>query len=504
MNARRCAWFVAFAGAVAWAGAGCARRGESVATLTEAEGTVESNDGGQAWKGARPGLVFLVGDAVRTQAQSRARLLLVDGSAIRMRENARIRFSRGSLPSGAKTALNVELGSAEVEATQELALLTALGPARVARGARVRISSDGARSTLEVVVGRAVLLGAAGEMTVDEGHGARMKPGSAGLERYEVVVGAPIVEPPAPPAAAAPPAATASTEEKSAHTQNAHADVTLDAGDSGTVHVAGRSLALRLAFERLCDGEATIDLKGGHGAHAATGSGSAVLKLGPGTVRYALRCAGDSRSAKPRATGALTVKRDSGNVPVSRRAAHNTLDADGRRYTILFQTRLPALTLGWTAAPHGAAPLSLHVESPSGEQTFSSPDASRQLASGALAEGSYVWWFTTADGRASPKTTVSIRFDNAAPTAQFFAARSGAEPPPPGLVSVDGVTIDGAKVTAGGRSLPVDERGRFSAVVAPLSGDDAVVVRLEHPRTGVHYYVRGTASRHHGRLAHSR
>jgi hypothetical protein len=198
------------------------------------------------------------------------------------------------------------------------------------------------------------------------------------------------------------------------------------------------------------------------------------------------------------------VKHDSGDVPLSRRAPVNVLDADGRRYTVLFQTRLPALTLGWAAAPAGARGLSLHVESPSGIRAFpSTATGSRQLASGALGEGSYVWWYSTADGRSSPKTTVTIRFDNAAPTAQFFSRRSGAEPVPPGQVSVDGVTIDGAKVSAGGRGLPVDEHGRFRATVAPLSGDDAVVVRLEHPRTGIHYYVRQSGSRRQARIAHA-
>jgi hypothetical protein len=518
MNAGRRGTFLALAGCLAWLSAGCARRGEKVATLGEAEGTVESNDGGQSWKAAGPGVFFLVGDTVRTQARSRARLVLVNGSAIRMRENTRIRFSRGALPSGPKTDLNVELGSAEVEAaTEELGLVTALGPARVARGTRIRVSSDGQRSTLEVVVGRAVLLGAAGEMTVDEGHGARMKPGENTLERYDVVVGAPIVEP-AAPAPAAPIAAAATpdagatppaappppADERPARGQDTRADVTLDAGDSGTLHVAGRSLALRLAFDRLCDGDATVEVKGGHDARTTAGDGSAVLKLHPGTVRYALRCAGDSRSSKPRAGGSLTIKRDSGDAPVSRRAPVNVLDADGRRYTVLFQTRVPALTLKWAGAPAGAAAnMSLHIESPDGAKELPSSGPSKQLAAGALGEGSYTWWYSTADGRTSPKTTVTIRFDNAAPTAQFFARRSGAATAPKGLVAIDGVTIDGAKVSAGGHSLAVDDRGRFRAEVAPLNGDDAVIVRLETPRTGVHYYVRrAVSSRHHGRLAH--
>jgi hypothetical protein len=515
MTAGRRAALVALATSVGWLSAGCARRGEKVATLGEAEGTVESNEEGQTWKAAQPGLVFMVGDTVRTQARSRARLVLLNGSAIRMRENARIRFSRGALPSGPKTDLNVELGSAEVEAAEEIGLVTALGAARVPRGTRVRVSSDGQRSTLEVVVGRAVLLGAAGEVTVEEGHGARMKAGDNTLERYEVVVGAPIVEPPAPappaPVAAAgvpdagaapPPAPPPAAEEKPARSQDTRADVTLDAGDSGTLHVAGRSLALRLAFERLCDGDATVEVKGGH---ATTGSGSAVLKLHPGTVKYALHCAGDSRSSKPRASGSLTVKRDSGDAPVSRRAPVNVLDADGRRYTVLFQTRAPALTLKWAGAPAGAGNVSLHIESPDGTKELPSSGASKQLAAGALGEGSYTWWYSTADGHTSPKTTLTIRFDNAAPTAQFFSRRSDATTAPKGMVAIDGVTIDGAKVSAGGHSVPVDDHGRFRAEVAPLNGDDAVVVRLEHPRTGVHYYVRRAASsRHHGRLAHAR
>jgi hypothetical protein len=222
------------------------------------------------------------------------------------------------------------------------------------------------------------------------------------------------------------------------------------------------------------------------------------LQLRPGTLRYALRCAGDRRGSKPRASGSLVIKRDSGDVPVSRRPPVNALDADGRRYTVLFQTRPPALTLGWSAAPSGATGLSLHVESPRVTQTFPAPTASQRLASGTLAEGSYTWWYTTAAdarrrGRPSPSGSTTQRRRR-----KFFPRRSDGEKAP-GLIAVDGVTIDGTKVSVGGQSVAVDERGRFRATVAPLDGDDAVAVRLEHPRTGIHYYVRRPAARHHGR-----
>jgi hypothetical protein len=488
--------------------ASCNRRSEPVASLIESQGTVERSDGSEAWTSVAPGFAFVVGDVLKTSAHGQARLRLTNGAVIRVLENARIRFARGTLPSAKGPDVNVELGSAEVEsAAGEVALVTALGVARIERGARVRVSSDGARSTLEVVIGRAVLLAPGGELAVNEGKGARLASGGTGPEVYEVVIGAPIAEvsppPPAPEPSAEP--APAPLRDDGSHSQppTTRADATLEAGDGGTIHHAARTLALRLTFEQLCAGEATVEIKDGHTSRPVTGTGAVVLNLRPGTMRYAVRCSDDRRAAKPRASGSLTIKRDSGDVSVSRRPPVNVLDADGRRYTVLFQTRPPALTLGWAGAPSGATDLSLHVESPADAQMFPAPTPSRRFASGTLAEGSYVWWYTTADGRSSPKTTVTIRFDNAAPTAQFFPKRPGGDAAP-GSVAVDGVTLDGAKVSVGGRSLPVDERGRFRATVAPLTGDDAVVVRLEHPRTGIHYYVRPAGARHHGRIAHAR
>jgi len=499
-----------FAGVVCLA-AGCSRRGEPVATLVDSAGTVERSDGSDAWTQVAPGLPFIVGDVLKTSAHAQARLRLTNGTVIRVLENARIRFARGTLAATKGPDVKVELGSAEVEAAaSEVALVTALGVARVERGARVRVSSDGVRATLEVVVGRAVLLGPEGELPIGEGKGARRANDGSRAELYEIVVGAPIAEVAAPqPPAAAPeppsPAAPAppTADEASASPQATAADITLDSGDSGTIHVAAGALSLRLMFDKLCSGEASVELKGQRGARKVTGSGAVVLKLRPGVLKYALRCAGDRRGSKPRASGSLAIKRDSGDVPVTRRPPVNALDADGRRYTVLFQTRPPALTLGWSRAPSGATGLSLHVESPAGAQTFPAPTASQRLPSGTLAEGSYTWWYATADGHASPKTTVTIRFDNAAPTAQFFPRRTDGEKGP-GLIAVDGVTIDGAKVSVGGQSLAVDDRGRFRATVAPRDGDDAVAVRLDHPRTGIHYYVRRPAARHRGRLAHAR
>jgi hypothetical protein len=169
------------------------------------------------------------------------------------------------------------------------------------------------------------------------------------------------------------------------------------------------------------------------------------------------------------------------------------IDADGRHYTVLFQTRLPLLTLAWPAAPAGEGHLELHVASSDGERVIPAATPRRPLPSGTLREGTYTLWYRTADGKQSPKTAVSVRFDNAAPTAQFFRAARGGEKAAARAIAVDGVTVDGARVSVGGQPIAVDAHGRFRTEATPLAGDDAVAVRLEHPRTGIHYYVRRRA-----------
>ena len=179
-----------------------------------------------------------------------------------MLENARIRFARGTLPAAKGPDVNVELGSAEVEsAAGEVALVTALGVARIERGAQVRVSSDGARSTLEVVVGRAVLIASEGELAVDEGKGARLASGAGRPELYQVVVGAPIAEASAAAGSAAcagapPPrrshpggrAAAAVTTRPARKRRRPARTRRWRPATAARIHVAARTLALRLAF----------------------------------------------------------------------------------------------------------------------------------------------------------------------------------------------------------------------------------------------------------------
>jgi len=467
------------------------RRQPTVATALEVAGIAERASGGGAWSAALPGTTFAIGDTLRTGTASRARLGLPGGGVIRVGENARLRFQRGALVGQQAPDIAVDLGSAEVEEpASELSIVTLLGPARVERGARVRVRADGQTTSLEVVVGRAVMLESGQEVAVDAGHGVRIHIGNPEIQRFAFRVGDAVVEAEGPSRAAAAGAADAGTAPpvaaadeaagadgaargaeppagpgpaagdegpRPAHAETGRADITLTAGESATVHDGHPSAAIRLRTDAVCpDREAIVEL-GGHGHHHERFSGAeaVVVRLKPGSRSYTVRCASDGARAKPRASGVLSLHRDTGDVPLARRAPLDVIDADGRHYTVLFQTRLPLLTLAWPAAP-GDAQLELHLASSDGERVVDSASPRRPLPAGTFREGTYTFWYRAADGKQSPKTSVSVRFDNAAPTAQFFRAPSGTGNGSPRAIAVDGVTVDGAKVSVGGQPVAVD------------------------------------------------
>jgi len=508
------------------------RRDVEVARALAVEGTAERDHAGDV-QAVTSGVTFTVGDTLRTGGASQVRLGLMAGGVIRVGERARLRFQSGATIGREAPEIAVELGSAEVEeTTSEMAIVTALGPARVARGARVRVRADGQTASLEVVVGRAVVLEAGHEVSIEAGQGVRIKIGTPEIQRFALKVGEAIVEErpprtgdgdgggtdradseaasaghlgrgsrPAEQAAGggAGPARTLAQPSGDGPSSagagpGGRADLTLAAGESATVHVGRPPASVRLRFDGICPGDSVVELGGGPG-HPLTriaGSGSAVLHLAAGTRSYRVRCGNDGAREAPRAAGTLTVRRDTGYVPLTRRAPVNVIDADGRKYTVLFQTRLPQLTLAWPGAPAAREPVELHVESSTGERVVAA-SPSHPLPAGTVQEGTYTLWYRTSDGTQSPKTTLSVRFDNAAPTAQFFRAPAVEEERAPGAIPVDGVTVEGAKVTVGGEPLAIDAHGRFRGEAKPLEGDDAVAVRLEHPRLGIHYYVRRPA-----------
>jgi hypothetical protein len=273
----------------------------------------------------------------------------------------------------------------------------------------------------------------------------------------------------------------------------------LPAGESATIHTTHVPAPVLVRVDPACGAGAYLEVaRGGRyvpqgladsvgGTDGADGR-SAVLNLGEGGHGYRVRC---PEQAAGSASGTFRVVRDSGAARLPRQPGHDVLHADGRRYSVLYQNLLPALTLDWPDAPAGE-PLTLKVrmthdnvdEIPVGTNSYSFP-------SGKLGDGTYGFWFEVQrDPRLrSLETTLRVAFDNAAAAAEIHEPEDGFQPED-GKVVVSGVALEGAKVSVGDLAIPLDAQYRFRGEVPVAPGARSIAIRIAHPAGGVHYYLR--------------
>ncbi|MCP4448214.1 MAG: hypothetical protein GY811_23180 [Myxococcales bacterium] len=269
------------------------------------------------------------------------------------------------------------------------------------------------------------------------------------------------------------------------------AHMTLGTPKSATLHVAKKPTNVRISFSDHC-ARGVVEVsksKNFRRARSHEGDGGAIVQLSSGANRYRVRCySGDTLNKKPAATGRLSVRRDSGSRPLPKGAPSNSIDADGRRYTVLFQNRMPALTFRWPNAPASGGYV-LHVQPREGRGKWrqeSTAKAKKSFASGAFAEGVYEYWFT-GGGKESKHSQLAISFDNAAATG-YLSSPKASDSLSGSTVKVSGAAVAGWTVSVGGQELRLDRQFRFDQDV-PV-GPDGIAVRFSHPSYGVHYYLR--------------
>jgi len=273
------------------------------------------------------------------------------------------------------------------------------------------------------------------------------------------------------------------------------ADVTIPAGESPVVHSPRGGAAVRIRLDSVCPGDALVEAVSGGAARTTIAHGQAlsavVLALGGGPHKYVVRCVdADGLRGPLQTSGTIVVVHDGGAAPLPRTAPVDLIDADGRRYSVLYQTLLPKISFRWPHAP-ADRPASLHLERAKGQvESLKASAASVALSAGALPEGSYRFWFDV-DGdpsTRSPDTTLRIAFDNAAPAAEIQQPVDGQ--PSGGTVHVAGVAAEGASVSVGGAAIALDQDLRFRADVPAPAGDRSLAIRISHPSRGIHYYLR--------------
>jgi len=264
-----------------------------------------------------------------------------------------------------------------------------------------------------------------------------------------------------------------------------YADLVVNVGESLTVHDPKPPTVVRFVFGARCPQGGVVRLGAGPSKGSfAGGRGAVALALGPGAHGYELSCTQDGSRA---ATGQLIVQQDAGTKPVPRSAPATALSADGRNYTVLYQNQLPAISLRWPDAPT-QGPYSLQVTGPRGVQSVPCAGPRHDFASGTLAEGTHRLIFRSG-ARTSPPTTVTVRFDAAAPRA-FLQTPAEPAVPAGGRLALSGTALPGWSVVVDGRALPLDELNRFAGEAMMPSDLRAVALELRHPTRGTHVYLR--------------
>lgn len=215
------------------------------------------------------------------------------------------------------------------------------------------------------------------------------------------------------------------------------------------------------------------------------GSERVSMELGKGSHRYVVSCLDEQDELAKFAEGSITILHDSGSRRLPRGAPSTSVEADGRRYTVLYQSLLPRITVTWPNAPSGGS--TLGVTSNGVAKTYSVSGKRYTFPAGALGEGEHQLAFEGGGLRSRP-TTVTIRFDNAAPTASLSSpADGGFAMGAPVLVA--GTALPGWTVSVGSEELPQDDQNRFSRKV-PAAGERALAIRFSRRGRPMHYYLR--------------
>jgi hypothetical protein len=487
------------------------RSADVVATLASATPGVTRDFRGheQQWVQAALGDTMRIGDAARTTPGCHAVLSLKGGATMMLDPDTIVRFLESAPQRG---QFRVEAGFAALQTGEGgVQVETALGLFALAARTTVRLEHRASGTHLRVDMGKASLMdpnhlpqiiSAGEELFLRKGELPRRKkleesapnPGRSSSLASPLLASAALLDVEPEPAEAVEETDSAERviedQKLVLPPQPARADVNVRAGEQATVHDPGQATQVRLHYEHVCPkGEAIVDIAGASRRFEprASSAQSAVIRVMLGKTRYRVRCPSAAGALRVVSTGQIRMVRDAAVRRVPMRPPTNEVDLDGRRYTVLYQNLLPAVVVRAPGPSHAGRVV---VRSGSRLRTFDAVAGAAALPSGDLTDGVHTIFFESLDGRTrSPMTTLSISFDNAAPLASIDqrgeVARDGS-----GQVRLSGVVPLGSHVSLAGQALEIDAGGRFEASTSPGQADAAVSLRVEHPRAGLHYYVR--------------
>ncbi|HYQ03385.1 MAG TPA: FecR domain-containing protein [Polyangiaceae bacterium] len=469
-------------------------RGDVVATLRGVAGQVARDHRTSVgiWEGANVGATFVVGDAVRTRAHSTALLELSTSHRLTLEPDTQVRFlTRPSDPKRARVAL--EMGEMTLNAENDgLDLETDLGTVRVAAHGRARLSKAGDAMRLQVTIGAAEIDRNGQHLELQVGDAVEITP-TGNLDRVAAGSTSVNASPSAPAGSgvATPNSPPALPKGGGFERGLERVDLSIAAGESIIIHDPRPPTAIGVLAGERCGSGALLSIDGSRARPEERVGGARIgVALPSGTHRYTVYCLseGGTRGDKL-GQGTISIIPDAGLRRLATSAPLTNVDADGRRYTVLYQSLQPRIAIQWPNAP-AASSYVLTVNSPHGTKTLTASSPRYSFPSGSLIEGQHTLSFQAA-GRRSRDTTVVIRFDNAAPAASIASPADGSFAPGSSVL-VSGTAQPGSVVTVGGETLQQDAQNRFSMPIS-APADQALAIRFVQPQRGVHYYLRRSA-----------
>ena len=243
--------------------------GDAVAVLDEKTGKTDRDTAKTrgSWQPAELAAEFFVGDGVRTDKDSTAKLALSDGSALRLENSTIVRFLEH--PSGpSRNRVDLQMGEAVLETgSAALSLETDIGVAVLDPGSRVSLKKVDQKTRYAVVVGMARFESKDGAKTdVAAGQAVDLDVGAAQIERV-----AQTPSPAATPSAAAPSASARDDEPVSSADESDVA--TTVTGGGATVRRPGEE-----KFGKLTAGDSRIP--GGSTVRLSSGTSAEVSRAG--------------------------------------------------------------------------------------------------------------------------------------------------------------------------------------------------------------------------------
>ncbi len=441
---------------------------DALATLSTYEGDADrdTSEAMEEWFDATVGDDFFAGDGARTLAKSKAFFRLGTGALLTLKPSSQIRFQRSAGGDGA-IGLQVEVGEADVQTKDgTLTLDSQFGPIVINPNTTVTMRRNGANMVVDVELG-SIQIGEQ-QRTIEAGDAVELEIGGIVLDV------APIGE---------------SKEEPSEDEEDpeeevplnlgngvAGADLVVSSGETFTVHDPAPPTAIGFRTAKLCSGPVRLV----SGKQQTEAKSQPALRFEQGKHSYEIRCL--ETPEKVSAQGSFRVIRDAGTRQLPSFTPSAQVTTDGRRYTVMYQQRLPQVTVMWPSAPQ-ASSYTLTV----GGRTIKTSSPSYTFKSGALPGGTHTLVFSAAStpARQSRATTVAIVYDSQAPAARVSEPRDDFEAGSP--VKVAGQALPGWTVSLDGQELEVDSQRRFST---EIEGKGALPIAFSHPAHGMHYYLR--------------